>query len=393
MKFGTTSLLLLFPIVVQAQPAGDSTTFRFFGDVRVRYEGFWEEDVVARHRARFRLRAGGEAAFGSRLRVGARLVTGDLGNPVSTNEDLGDAFTHKPIGIDWAYVTFRPGGDDAIALTGGKFDVFTFRPRAGILSELIFDDDLSPEGFSERFTLRRADQGAVRLVQLNLEQWAARENSSEADAWLLGAQGVVAFALGDHSRLMLALADWYVAEADALARARNDNDRLTVTNSVVLSDGQIVSGIPIDPDPANPIEGFASDFNIVNASAELVLRGALPWTVTLFVDVAHNTKADDAGTGLWAGAGVGALDRAVPWRLSVVWTRIETDAVLSMLNYSEMRRSGGTNVEGVMAQVEYLAAPRLVLSARHHVASFIRVPAGVADRVVHRLQLSASAGF
>ncbi|MGQ0714813.1 MAG: putative porin [Gemmatimonadaceae bacterium] len=393
MKSGFIALALVLPAAAQGQPATDSTAFRVFGDVRVRYEGIYEEDVATRHRARFRVRAGGEVAFGSRVRVGSRLVSGDPGNPLSTNEDLGDAFTHKPIGIDWAYVTFRPRGDDRIALTGGKFDVLTFQPRAGMLSELLFDADLSPEGFSERFTLRRADEGRVRLAQLNLQQWAARENSAESDAWLLGAQGVVAVALGEHSRLTLALADWYVANADGLARAGNDNERLTVTNSVVLRDGQTIGGVPIEPDPANPVEGFATDFNIVNASAELVLRGLPQWPLTLFADVALNTEAADANTATWTGASLGALDTAVPWRFSVIWMRTETDAVLSMLNHSEMRRAGGTNVEGLVAQAEYLAAPRLVLSVRHHVGSFVRAPVGVPDRAVHRLQVSASAGF
>ncbi len=393
MKIRMAALVLLIPLAARAQ-LPDSTTFRFFGDVRVRYEGFWEEDVATRHRARFRIRAGGEVAFGARVRVGARLASGDLGNPVSTNEDLGDAFTHKPIGIDWAYVTFRPRGDDAMALIGGKFDVLTFRPRAGILSELMFDDDLSPEGFSERFTLRRAEAGVLRLAQLNLQQWSAREAGADADAWLLGAQGVVALALGDRSRLTLALADWYVAAADALARARNDNERLTVTNSVVLSDGQrIRGGVPFEPDPLNPIRGFATDFNIVNASAELVWRVAPSVPVTLFADLAYNTEADIENTALWAGAGLGALDSATPWRVSAVWTRTETDALLSMLNYSEMRRAGGTNVEGVIAQAEYRATPHLVLSVRHHIGSFVNVPLGSADDVVHRLQVSASAGF
>lgn len=393
MKIGTAALFLFLPLAGHAQ-LPDSTTFRFFGDVRVRYEGIYEEDVITRQRARFRVRAGGEAAFGSRVRVGARLASGDLGNPLSTNEDLGDVFTHKAIGIDWAYVTFRPRGDDMVALTGGKFDVLTFRPRAGILSELLFDDDLSPEGLSERFTLHRAEQGAVRLAQLNLQQWAARESSAESDAWLLGGQGVVALSLGGRSRLTLALADWYVVEADALARARNDNDRLTLTNSVVLQDGQVIrAGIPIDPDPANPIRGFATGFNIVNASAELVLGGAARWPLALFVDLAHNTKADTENTAWWAGAGLGALSSAAPWRLSVVWTRTEIDALLSMLNYSEMRRSGGTNTEGMIAQLEYLVAPQFAVTARHHVASFVRAPAGVRNRSVHRLQLSASVAF
>jgi hypothetical protein len=52
-----------------------------------------------------------------------------------------------------------------------------------------------------------------------------------------------------------------MAEGDALARAGNDNERLTLTNSLVLDNGEVVpGGVPFDPDPLNPIRGFATDF-------------------------------------------------------------------------------------------------------------------------------------
>jgi hypothetical protein len=97
-----------------------------------------------------------------------------------------------------------------------------------------------------------------------------------------------------------------MAEGDALARAGNDNERLTLTNSLVLDNGEVVpGGVPFDPDPLNPIRGFATDFNIVNASAELVWRAAPTLPLTLFADVAHNTGADTENTALWAGVGLG----------------------------------------------------------------------------------------
>ena len=111
--------------------------------------------------------------------AGVRLVSGDANDPISTNETLTNLFTRKPVAIDHAYIMLTPKetiglGDFAwnpITLYAGKFTNTFFKPRAVMVSELIFDDDLSPEGLAETFTLYEGSEGLLRRFQLNAAQW------------------------------------------------------------------------------------------------------------------------------------------------------------------------------------------------------------------------------
>src|SRR4029453_13292728 len=77
--------------------------------------------------------------------------SGNPNDPISTNQTFTGDFTRKNINLDWAYITLTPGKTFGIrpglvSLTGGKFAVPQFR-----VGELIWDDDLSVEGFSQVF--------------------------------------------------------------------------------------------------------------------------------------------------------------------------------------------------------------------------------------------------
>ena len=152
--------------------------FSFSGDLRVRGEGFYQDhgpSANARTRLRYRLRFGAQMKVSDEILAGVRLASGDSNDPVSTNETLTNIFTRKPISIDHAYLMLTPKesvglGDFAwspITIYAGKFANNFFKPRAVMSSELIFDDDLSPEGFGETFTLYEGSEGLLRRFQLN----------------------------------------------------------------------------------------------------------------------------------------------------------------------------------------------------------------------------------
>ena len=200
--------------------------FSFSGDLRVRGEGFYQDhgpSANARTRMRYRLRFGAQMKISDELLAGVRLASGDSNDPVSTNETLTNLFTRKPVSIDHAYLMLTPKetiglGDFAwspITLYAGKFMNTFFKPRAVMSSELIFDDDLSPEGLAETFTLYEGSDGLLRRFQLNAAQWTVRENSRSADAWMLGGQAVVAIQPLPSTRLTLAAGDYFFSKEDA----------------------------------------------------------------------------------------------------------------------------------------------------------------------------------
>src|SRR2546427_1964379 len=130
-----------------------------FGDVRARHEGFYHQPhqkkqlVTARNRERLRARLGVRVAFSDEVSATLRGASGDPNNPISPNEDLGGNFSRKHFNLDWAYLTFAPGASfgirpGAASFTLGKFPNPIFR-----VGEMVFDEDLSPEGASETFQL------------------------------------------------------------------------------------------------------------------------------------------------------------------------------------------------------------------------------------------------
>src|SRR5262245_41613141 len=248
--------------------------FTFFGDIRTRVEGFSQDKQDARIRERIRLRFGATMKITDEVMAGLRLASGDPNNPVTRNQTLGDGFTGKTISIDQADITLMPkkiiGLDDIpwtpITITAGKFANPAFRPRAILNSELIWDDDLTPEGASETFTSYEASEGLLRRLQFNLMQWVVRESPfAHGDgSWMFGGQGVSVLQLHPRVRLTLAMADYGYMKSNFMAQLRNSNNQLRLTNSVVLNDGTVViGGNSISPGatPAKQIKSYFGNFN------------------------------------------------------------------------------------------------------------------------------------
>ena len=374
--------------------------FSFFGDIRVRHEGFYQDRVDARNRHRLRLRFGARLQISDELEAGVRVVTGDPNEIVANNQTLTDVFTRKTINLDNAYITFRPGKSLGLeksffSLTAGKFSVNFFRPRAVMGSELIFDEDLAPEGLAEELTLFEG-KDFVRSLKLAAGQWSIKEFFPGRDSYMLGEQIQLTVAPTAKSQLTLAFADYYFGRSDALAQERNRNAQLVLTNSVRLRNGQIVSGGNlIAPNTNNPIQGFAGGFHLLNASAQLTWdTGYARWPLTFMFDYAHNVKAKLGNNDAYLiGAGLGQTRNPGDWAFSALWARVETDAVLSMFNLSDYGRRGGTNIQGPIAKLDYMLLPRLTLSAKGYFVNFIDRPRGLPNSVVNRVQLDALLAF
>ncbi|MFA5159439.1 MAG: putative porin, partial [Candidatus Omnitrophota bacterium] len=94
---------------------------KFSGDLRLRYEAFHLKTAANngyepnRNRFRFRLRYGFEKTFNPEMKVGFSMASGDKavstgynGDPISTNQTLGNNFDFKNIWIEKAYATYTP---------------------------------------------------------------------------------------------------------------------------------------------------------------------------------------------------------------------------------------------------------------------------------------------
>ena len=383
--------------------------FSLFGDMRVRGEGFWQNsgpNANARFRERIRLRFGATIKVSDEALAGLRFVSGDPNDPISGNQTLTDEFTKKPLNIDQAYITLTPKqsiglGDypwNPITLTGGKFANPLFRPKAIMNSEMIWDDDLNPEGLNETLTLWDSSSGLMRHFQIEALQWTVRENSHAADSWVIGGQIMGAFQILPTAKLTIAAGDYYFGVSNYMAQARNSNSSLVLTNTAVLNNGTVVKGgFPISPGStsATQIRGYLGGFNIINPSVQLDYDTGYPkWPLSLMADAAYNS---DAGTSknwaVWTGVSLGATKNPGDLAFSAVWSKIETDSVVSYFNYSDFGRNGGTNVEGPFLKIDYMLFPRVVITAKNHFVSFIDRPKGQSNSLLNRFQLDAVLAF
>jgi len=149
-----------------------TSRFRFFGDIRVRYNTgafpnfnsintgapfdvagntFSPQNNVDQNRNRFRLRArlGADVDLGEGFTAGIRIATGENDSPVSENQSLGAAnngqggnFSKYSLWLDRAFIKYETGGEVGkdFSVTVGRFDNPFFATK------MIWADDLGFDG-------------------------------------------------------------------------------------------------------------------------------------------------------------------------------------------------------------------------------------------------------
>jgi hypothetical protein len=173
-----------------------------FGDLRGRFEWFdYDQDIYTRsaggrlqdrYRGRYRARLGASAKVVSRASVTLGLATGGS-DPRSANQTLGSGndFDKDEFRLDLAYATLSPFADGALpgiengylAVDGGKVKNPFIWKQLGI-DNLLFDNDINPEGANLRIT---GGAGPV-LLFANGGFYVIDENAASKDPKLAGGQ-------------------------------------------------------------------------------------------------------------------------------------------------------------------------------------------------------------
>jgi putative porin len=195
----------------------------FSGDVRIRNEAFFQEGTESRNRDRFRLRFGAKAKPNDESELGFRLASGNANDPISNNQSFTDTFTFKNINISNAYLKLMPSHTlgwerPYVTLEGGKFDVPFYTTTS-----LMFDRDLTPEGFFEQFKAVETTDGVLRGLALNLGQWIYAENSNDGEGVTTRSRGGRTW----RSAACSARSAWRTTSGTSRARSRSPVTRTT----------------------------------------------------------------------------------------------------------------------------------------------------------------------
>jgi hypothetical protein len=375
--------------------------FSFSGDLRLRAEpsfGGPADHSQQRMRERIRLRFNVDAQLNDEVKGGFSLASGDLNNPISTNQTTNQFYTRKPFDVDRAFVTYNPHYFKALTLTGGKFSYPWYN------TEMIWDKDLNPEGVAQTLAWNFNQSPVVkRLAFVGFElpftetAGVALKNKSIVESIVYGGQVQTKWQLADWLRLSAYAGyyDWHLADPIALAVAQansagpefgllklnsnsNQNSVTTTTGTLIATAQQVITNAQ-----------FASKFGLFDSIARFDIKTPAPrWPVVILGDFVQNTKAcanvsnilpapansavetfaqsrnaicdPRQRRGYWLEADVGSTEEKGDWEFGYTRTFIEREAVLGVFNYSEMRQ--GSNLTSHRVEVLYQAYKNVQLN-------------------------------
>jgi hypothetical protein len=385
--------------------------FNFSGDLRLRDEPFFggpADQSQVRNRMRFRLRINANTKLNDDISGGLTLASGDINDPISTNETVNQFYTRKAIAIDKAFINYNPHQFKPLTLTGGKFAYPWYN------TELTWDKDLNPEGLAQTlaFDLKSPVLKRIALVGFELPfaevAGTSVNNKSIVQSAVYGGQlqttwqfaswltfGAFSGFYNYHNADPIAFA---IAKANlknpttplsgALPLSANgfQNSVLTTTQTGIVT----VSGTPISTGVKTITDTqFASKFGLFDSLARFDVHTPYQrWPITLIGDYVQNTeacanlgnlRAAPASTSTatysqafstpcvanqrrayWAEARFGRAQDKGDWQFAYTRMFIEREAVMSAFNASDIRQ--GSNTSQHRAEVFYQALPNIQLA-------------------------------
>ena len=317
--------------IAQESEASWTDKFSMSGDVRVRWEGIYQDERNDREQGRFRGRFGFTAAASDNVKVIFRLATGN-GNPVSTNLSFGDGFSLKNIFVDRAYVDWKI--NDKASLYAGKMKNPWFRAGKNTLQ---WDDDLNPEGVAGSF------QSGIFFG--NLAWMVVDEDSGKNDTFLYTAQAGTAFNLVDNRRLTAGIG--YYDYTNVAGKVPFFNER--------------AKGNSVDAEG-----NYLYDFTIVEAFAEYKTEiGGLP--LIFFGQWLRNTDVDEEETAYAFGAKLGSASQRGRYQISYAYHDTGADAVIGTFSDSDFA-GGNTDSNGHYVKAKYAIRDGISLAGTFIVA-------------------------
>jgi len=343
-------------------------SWKLKGDFRYRHE--WLNDGTAdannvtdqfdRNRHRVRVRLGFFAKVNDEFDAGLQLATGSDGDPVSTNQTLGDNgsrwFQKKNVWWDLMYFDYHPKAVAGLHGFGGRMPNPFYRAGG---SDLIWDGDLRFDGLAATYETNLGEN--VTLYVNGGGFWLEERGRAAAfvggpfthqDSTLWGAQAAGRFDLPE------------VAE------------KLYVTTGVSYYDYANVEGFNPLAAGGNQTVGagaamrYVSDFNVINPFVEIGFPVAgLP--LVLLADFAVNPSADDlAGFSdnndlAWmVGCVLGKCKDPGSWEAGYNYRQLQPDSLLGLFSDSDFA-GGGTGGRGHKVWVGYQIAKNVKAKATY----------------------------
>jgi hypothetical protein len=382
------------------------TALKFSGDFRGRFEENNAENKAyfTRDRYRYRVRFGVTASMVDNFDVGLRLSSGNPqtnpggtlvgGQPITANTDLNSLESRKFIWVDAAYAKWTPimNSDWTVTATIGKMD------NPFLLSNMIWDYDIDPEGGSFQIAYNPTDKHTLRgigaffvLDELNQGVGAVPSINPRHDPFVYGGQllleskwtpkfdtalGVAAFDIVYHQSLSSSVQPFY--------NSGNSRSTGATTLGVLLYNYR-------------PIIGTAAATYTLESFP--YYSGRFPLKVMgEFMD---NPGAPSNNQAYRAGVTLGKAGHKKTWEINYRYQRLEADAWFDALvdddngaYYATGNPQlagtgkangwfGGTNVRGHLVQATYSFTDYLNFTFTYYLNDLIIGTPGQSSRASH----------
>lgn len=359
--------------LVNFQALNDAGSFTAAG------ESAYRNITTDRFRERIRLRTGLEAKITDGISVTTRLASGNAGDPVSTNQTLGQDATRFTITIDQAYLRFAAGSNKALpwmTVVGGR------NPNPFLSTDLVWDPDLGFDGVAGTW---RINLGGAESMPLNtfvtLGGFPLQEIAlSTRDKWLYGGQLGLDWPWDGGGRFKIAGAYYYF---DNITGHRNEvlgSTLFDYTAPQSMQKGNTLFDIRNDNDPDTGLYALAAEYRLVDVTAMLELPiGAYKLLLTgdyvrnigydkqdVLARGPVNSDGNERNTGYQAelGFGTGTTGKRGNWRAYLAYKHLERDAVVDAYTDSDFNL-GGTDAKGYILRGEWWFRDRTSVGLRY----------------------------
>ena len=333
------------------------------GDLRLRYE-VNTGDALQRARHRWAMRGRLRASYKVRdwLTVGAQLTTGDPDDPKSSDVTMSGFVNDFQVNLDQAYLQAQFGD---LQVVGGKF------PNPFTRTELVWDNDFSPQGASASYNIPLGKSGALRLTGSYI---ALDENSRGPDSRMVGGQVRFQTALSPELRIEAAGAYYSFALDSAANASRTIDVRSNLWDPIRME--------------------YVSDFELLDLYAALQFDGlGERWPVRLVGNYVHNYgAATSEDTGFEFDIVAGRVAQKGDWRFTYAYSQAETDAVLAAISHDSTTIA--TNYRQHTMAVDHMLAKGLTVSGFLYRYKPLDLLPGITNQTwQNRIRLAIMASF
>jgi hypothetical protein len=304
---------------------------KWYGDFRYRHEEINDkgDSTDSRYnRNRIRARIGAKLEVNDEIFFNLRLGSGSA-DPVSTNQTLGDAWSSKPVWIDRAYIAYVPQALPGFGIGLGKEETPYYKQNN---NQLLWDDDLNPEGIYGEYTHTFSDSTKVTGAAGGfwvVERHISGSTTSATDTGMFGVQSYIEHAVGNPSTLVggIGYFDYISLEGQQML----SNEWSSGSNTTFGNDFITIGSNKV----------YRMDYNLL----ELFLGwkskvSNLPYSVfgsgVMNVDAKANTvTGDKEDTGYIVGATLNKTKKQWDWSLAYDYRHVKADAVVGQFNDSD----------------------------------------------------------